>query len=149
MRRIVAFAPSFAVAALALLLVAGGCSKSKKSSSPTTTEPAPTVTETFTGSFGLGGTSANPFTNTATGDVTFKLADLQPLTTLTIGMGIGTYDATLSPPCTLYSEDTSVRLGDTLLSSGVAAGNYCVQLRDVGNIFPGNTVTYTVEVTHP
>jgi hypothetical protein len=138
------------VAALALLLVASACSKKSKSTTPTTpAEPVPTVTETFSGSFGLGQSSVNPFTVTATGDVNLKVTDLEPLTTITVGMGIGTYDATLSPPCTLISEDTSVRVGDNLLSSGLVAGSYCVQLRDVGNIFPGQTVTYSVDVTHP
>ena len=58
-------------------------------------------------------------------------------------------DSTATPPCTLIAKDSSVKVNDTLLSAGLTAGSYCVEVFDVGNIFPGVTVSYKVDVTPP
>ena len=69
--------------------------------------------------------------------------------TLTVGMGIGTVDETLDPPCNIFASDNRVVVNSVLLSAGLAPGEYCVSVGDVGNVFPDQTVTYVVEVTHP
>ncbi len=140
-------------ASLGALLTAGlasGCHNSKSPSEPAPTPtPVPTVTETFSGSFAQSGAAAHNFTVGATGNVTIKLTSVAPLSTLQVGVGIGTVDSSLTPPCALFAQDNDVRLNDTFLSSSVAAGDYCVKVFDVGNVFPGVTVQYDVAVTHP
>ncbi len=42
-----------------------------------------------------------------------------------------------------------MRVNQTLLAANLLAGDFCACIFDVGNIFPGETVTYTFEVTHP
>lgn len=109
----------------------------------------PTVTESFAGSFGQSTGASSAFTVGTTGDVTLKITSLEPLETMQVGVGIGTVDTTLSPPCLLFGQDSNVKLNDVFLSSSVAPGAYCVKVFDVGNVFPGITVQYQVLVTHP
>ena len=140
-------APFALLLALALLPLAG-CGKSHSSSEPT---PAPTPTpktESFTGSFEQTGGDSHTFTTTVTGDVTIKLTSLAPLATMGVGLGVGTVDSTLTPPCALTATDRNAHVGDSFLSASLAAGTYCVVVKDVGNDFPGVTVTYGIDVTH-
>lgn len=120
--------------------------------SPTEPEPepaAPTVTETFQGDIEQTETSCHDFALMADGDVTLKITDLQPLSTLTVGLGLGQPDATLATGCDLFVQDDSVRVNQTLLAANLLAGDFCACIFDVGNIFPGETVTYSFDVTHP
>ena len=136
--------------ALLLALAVAGCSDDESPSepSPTPTPPART-TETFSGSFTQNGASSHQFTVSQAGDVDLKLTAMAPLATLAVGLGIGRVDAAATPPCTNFAEDTNVRVNETLVSTSLAAGTYCVKVRDTGNVFPGVTVTYTVDVRHP
>jgi hypothetical protein len=137
--------------ALVVLVALGRCSDdspSETSAAPTPT-PAPTVTETFVGTFEQNGTVVHNFDVTNTGDVSVTVTSLQPLSTMQVGVGVGTPDSTLTPPCSLLAKDTNVKVGDVLLSSSLAAGSYCVEILDVGNVFPGVTVGYQLDVTHP
>ena len=138
------------IGALVLVLAAFGCSDDDES--PTTPEEEPDfprVTESFTGMFGLGGRMEHNFTVENPGDVEMKITSMEPLETLTVGMGIGTVDETLDPPCNIFASDNRVVVNSVLLSAGLAPGEYCVSVGDVGNVFPDQTVTYVVEVTHP
>ena len=142
---------SFAPLLLVTVLGVGGCSDDDEgptSPSPTPT-PAPTVSETFTGSLVTSGANSHNFTVTANGETRVRLTAIEPLNTLSLGVGIGTVDNTLTPPCRVFGQDTSARLNEDFLTSGLASGPYCVVVRDVGNIFPGVTVSYEVRVTHP
>src|SRR2546427_560584 len=103
--------PLLALPLLALAVFAAGsigCHKSSSTETPTPT-PTPTpVTESFTGSIGQKGADSHNFTVATVGDVKIKLTSLAPLDTLAVGVGIGTPDTTLTPPCSLTAEDTSV-----------------------------------------
>ena len=125
------------------------------SSSPTTPEEVEeepveveTTTESFSGEFGQNETATHYFTVAETGDLEIQLTALGPLETLTVGVGFGTNDGLDPPSCVLLAEDATVRLGETLLSQALTPFDYCVFIRDVGNVFPGVVVTYTLEVTH-
>jgi hypothetical protein len=142
---------------LATILVGTlGCGGSDSPTTPTDpvdVTPVETVTDTFQGSISQSDTSCHHFETSETANITMKLTDVQPLTTLTVGMGIGLTDevadgSTEEPGCTLFATDNSVRVPDTLLSSNLAANRYCVCVFDVGNIFEKRVIDYTIEVEH-
>lgn len=108
-----------------------------------------TFTESFSGTLQLGGTSCHDFSTLQLGDVDMTITSLSPLDTLTVGMGIGTKDSESTEGCAIFASDSSVRVGDVLRSVQLAVSEYCLCVFDVGNIFPSETVTYVVEVTHP
>jgi hypothetical protein len=138
------------VGALALAVAIMGCDDDDTNpTEPEETPDFPRITETFTGEFGLGGRMEHNFTVENPGDVELKIVSLEPLETLTVGMGIGTVDETLDPPCNIFASDNRVVLNSILLSSDLTPGEYCVSVGDVGNVFPDQTVIYMVEVLHP
>ena len=135
---------------LVLSIAMGGCDSND---SPTAPEedppPAPTTTETFTGQITTGATSCHNFTTVAIGNVVLKITDLQPLSTLTVGLGIGVVDASAADGCSYLAVDANVRINETLLSTVTAIGSLCACVYDVGNVFPDITVDYGLEVVHP
>jgi len=138
------------VLAVTLCVTAAACNKDPRTpTEPVDPTPPPTVVEMFTGDISLGETSCHPFEVVETGDAQMKLTDLAPLETLTVGVGIGNEDTADETGCSLFASDRSVRVLETLVSAALGPGTYCVCVFDVGNIFPDQTVTYTVEVEHP
>lgn len=137
------------LAALAIVAVAFGCSDDPVVTAPEEEEEPPRETETFTGMFGQDESSSHRFVVSQRGNVELKITELEPVPTLTVGLGIGRWDAELEEPCVVFASDSRVVVNSTLLSAGVEPGEYCVQIRDVGNVFPDAIVTYEVEVLHP
>lgn len=141
------------IALAAAIAAAGLASLTCGTSTPPTTPPpdpnVPKVTETFTGMIDMGEYGCHDFSVTAVGDVTLVITSLQPLSTLTVGMGIGQPDPSIPPGCALFVQDNSVRENETLLAGNLQIQDYCACIFDVGNIFPNATVTYTLDVTHP
>lgn len=143
---------------LLFLGIAGCDSSSSNPLDPTTTDntDVPTVTVTVTGGFGMLEVSDHQFTAIADGFARMTLTELEPLDTVTIGLGIGQSATTTDAEgaevigdCVLLASDQTVRLGDSLLSSGLFGGiDYCVAVFDVGNLFEGNAVTYTLTIEH-
>ncbi len=135
---------------LLLALFITGCEEDAPTA-PTPVEPVdpPTVTETFDGMLALGEMSCHDFTTVATGDTVLEVIDLQPLTTLTVGILLGQPDPADPENCVGFAQDTSVRLFEDFLSSNLPPGAYCTCVSDVGNIFEDITVSYTLEVIHP
>jgi hypothetical protein len=138
-----------AVAALGASVACGG------SSSSSTTAPSPTTyTEQFSGSLAQGGIdygpadSPNHFTVHQPGNIDYTLTDIQPITTITLGFGLGIWDTT-AQTCALVSQVTSTaaRLNQTLAASVTQAGELCVGVFDVGNI-GSDTITYKVTINH-
>lgn len=133
-------------------LTLAACDDSTSPTEPTVEEEVvevARVTETFPGDLELGETSCHDFITAQTGDVDMTISAIAPLETLTVGMGIGTPDAAVEAGCVMFALDSSVRLGEILQSPQLEAAEYCVCVYDVGNIFPSETVTYSVDVTHP
>jgi hypothetical protein len=116
---------------------------------PPEPEPVPTVTETFMGALGLGGSSCHFFDVAQAGPVTMSVTALAPLETLTVGLGVGLPDDSVESGCGLIVADTSVRKDESFLASVNTVGSHCVCVFDVGNIFAGQNVTYTLDVEHP
>jgi len=145
---------------MAAVTLTSACSGSSDSSSlPSVTSPTTTtgtssgstttataVVETFTGEITQGTYGLHPFTMAARGTLTFKLTDLQPLTTLTVGAGLGTWDGT---NCTLITNGYSETAKVNFTVSGTASiGNYCAAVWDVGNIMADSKISYTITVEH-
>ena len=138
-RRLVA---SLVTAALPLCAACG-------SSSGTSTTPTPvTTTESFTSTLDQLGSVTNGFTVSAAGTVQVKLTDVEPLTTMALGVAVTTVVS--GTVCSSdIAQNTNAKSGSTALSGTAAVGSYCVRVFDAGNIPSGTQVTYTVEVTHP
>jgi len=138
--------PMFAVIALASLAAATGCHSTTTAPTTSTAATSVTVTETFKGSIQQTANASFPFTVTAPGNVQVSLTDVEPLTTMALGVAVGTWDGTT---CTLGLATTDhAKSGATALTGNAVAGNYCVQVSDAGNIPPAWTVSFTVQVTH-
>ncbi len=138
------------VCVVVLSLALGACSDNKKKPTEPDPEPdVPRVTQTFRGGVNQNTTVCNSFSMQNGGSVQIELVELQPLRTITMGMGIGTPDNSLASRCAMFAQDDSVRIFQVFASSGLAPGNYCTCVYDVGNIFPGETVSFAQEVVHP
>lgn len=139
-RRLVA---SLVTAALPL------CAACGSSSGTSTVAPSPvTTTESFTATLDQLGSATNGFTVAAAGTVQVKLTDVEPLTTMALGVAVTTVVS--GTVCNSdIAQNTNAKSGTTALSGTAAAGSYCVRVFDAGNIPAGTSVTYTVEVTHP
>lgn len=128
----------------ALMIASAGCGSD--SSTPTTPTPV-TTTESFSGTVGHLSTSGHSFTVTTTGPVTITLISVGPLTTMSMGVGVGIWDGTT---CAASStKNDNARTGTAALAGTANAGNYCVNVYDSGNVPEDWEVSYEVQVVHP
>jgi hypothetical protein len=80
--------------------------------------------------------------------VQIGLTSVAPLATMALGVSVGSWNGTTCG--TKIAENDNARSGTTALSGiAAAAGSYCVQVFDSGNIPDTWSVSYTVQVTHP
>ena len=136
------------VATLGALVLLYGCDEgsSPTESEETDTEGTTSVTETYGGSFARGETSSHQIGIGASGTAEVVLSNLEPLSTLTVGVGIGTVDD--AGTCTLSTQDTTMHEGESV-SASVGSGIFCVGVFDVGNIPDGVVVDYEIELHLP
>ena len=137
---------------LLLVVFTVACSDDDNPVAPTVdVEPptVPTITETFTGQLVLGSSSCHFFDVAQPGNVEMSITSIAPLETLTVGLGLGLPDEAAETGCVLAVTDNSVRKDETFLSAVGIAGEHCVCVFDVGNIFADQTVTYSLDVEHP
>jgi hypothetical protein len=121
-----------------LSLLLAGCNDNPTASGPRTTE-------TFTGVLQPQASVVHGFTVQQAGTLDMTLTSLSPLTSITVGFGVGLPSGTAGCDLQLgYTE--SARVGATL-SGAIDPGSYCVALYDVGNV--SQAVTYTITVIHP
>jgi len=134
------------LAVIALAALAAACGGS--STSPSTTASTGTVvTETFTDTVAVGGTSVKNFTVTTPGTINITLVSTSPQTTLTMGLGLGNPGA--GGICSFISgATTTTPAGTTAQLSGSigTSGAYCVAVVDIGNA--AGPITYVVTVAH-
>jgi hypothetical protein len=133
--------PSLRRGAVAIVLAfAAACG----GSSTTMTSPtAPATSDTFTGTLAVGGIGEHTFTVAEAGAVTVTLASVSPQSTITVGLGIGQLSGTT---CTLFADDETARMG-SVEQGTVAAGSYCVEIYDLGNVQASDTYMITVQHT--
>jgi hypothetical protein len=127
------------------LAVTGACAPKSTTPVGPTTDP---VTETFTGTLGVGATASHPFTVKEANQVTSAiLTQAGPPSTIFMGLGIGAWTSSTST-CTLLQGGAVQASSIAQLSGYTQVGTYCVQIFDVGNIPEGQTISYSVTVVH-
>lgn len=125
-----------------LVLLAGCGSSDNNVTAPSTLAPA-NVTEEFSGTVEVGRSAVHPFPVPSRSTITVTLVSVGPLSTLALGLGVGTWDGT---NCTLVAADNNAREA-SVLSGTVEPNNYCAAVFDSGNLT--QNVTYTVRVQRP
>ena len=125
-------------------LLAAGCGGGSDSSptAPTTLAPA-NVTEEFSGTLEVQSSRVHPFPVAARSTITVTLVTVGPLNSLSIGLGVGTWDGAA---CTLIAGDNNAREA-AALNGTVEPGNYCAAIYDNGNLT--TPITYVVRVQRP
>jgi hypothetical protein len=116
-------------------------------------DPSKNVTETFTGTVAVQGTSAgHGFETSKTGEYAIKVTTLSPSsnaffgTVLAQGLSNGSCETSgLSLP--IIQQNSFSTVGTAALQSGIIPGKYCVFLFDIGTFTVPQT--YTLTVSHP
>jgi hypothetical protein len=144
------FKTAVSVGVVAILIGSAACGGSAASSSSTTAPSAVTYTDVFSGTVSQGGTSygtdnQNHFTVHQAGNLSATITKLSPLSTITIGLGLGVYDAPTAT-CTLQLFADTAKLNLQLTASVSLSGELCVGVYDVGNVT--DPVDYEVSITH-
>jgi hypothetical protein len=130
-----------------MALALAGVSSCAASSTPTTPTTTPATTDTFSGTVAQLGSVTNVFKVSTAGTVTISLTSVAPLSTLALGVAVMTSDGTSC--INNISQNTDARVGTTALVGTATAASYCVKVYDSGNIAPGGSSDYTVQVVHP
>jgi hypothetical protein len=139
------------VACAVLAVSLAGCGLKDSTATTSTTSPTTTTptTESFTRTFTLGGNGIDSFTVSTAGSITLSLTTVSPLSTMALGVALGTWDSTSLTCGTIIVKNDNARSGVTALTGTATAGNYCVKVYDSGNVPTSWTVSYTVQVVHP
>lgn len=112
---------------------------------PTGPSANPTyVTDSYTGTLNATETGTHPFTAKTAGTITITLTTLLPTSTLTMGIGLGTWNGSA---CNVTLTTGAATQGSSFNASATSAGNFCVTIFDIGNIT--EATSYTLTVTHP
>jgi len=108
----------------------------------------PLITDNFSGTVAAAGIATHTFTiKEGDGLTTVALTQAGPPATISVGLGIGSWNVSTSL-CTLLQGGTVQASTAPQISGYTNAGTYCVQVLDVGNIPEGASITYAVTVTH-
>ena len=127
---------------LSMMLSAVACSDPIPPVAPTPVSP--TLEEPFTGTLTVFGSNVHSFTVKEVGGLQVIISSVDP--SAAIGIGIGTPSVTTGT-CTLLNRLTTVAgPGAQLSGTATVAGNFCLQVYDVGNLV--ESVAYTVTVIH-
>jgi hypothetical protein len=125
-------------------LLAAGCDNDVDN--PTTpTEPAPRVTDTFTGTIAVNGASTHTFTIAAAGRVEATLTEVTPDATVQVGLALGTWNG--SNCFVLLPKDDALK-GAVVPGQVSGPGTLCVRIYDPASRLT-EPLNYTVTVLHP
>jgi hypothetical protein len=128
--------PLVALAAMAV----GGC---ETTTSPPPPPPVDPITKTFSGTLAVSGAVVHTFTPTQAGEINVTLKVLAPVSTVTIGMGLGVWTGT---SCDLAIADDQAILNELLIGTATGVAEFCARLNDVGQLTA--PTDYTIEVKH-
>ena len=129
---------------LAALVAVAGCDNELENAGPT--DPAPTVTDTFTGSINVNGAMSHPFSVVAAGRVTATLTEVTPDNTVTVGFALGRWNASSLFCEQIIPKDDAVQ-GQILAGDAAGVGVLCARIYDTGKLT--ETINYTITVVHP
>jgi hypothetical protein len=116
---------------------------------PTTPTTPQTITETFSGTIGPNGAATHSFAAGGSGSVIATLKTIGADNTLVVGLSLGQWNPTTSACFLTVTNDAATGNG-TVSGTMTGAGNLCVRISDVaGNVAPGTTAAYSIEVAHP
>jgi hypothetical protein len=122
------------VAAFAALVASIACGGGTTPTEPTA--PAPVYelkTSTFPGTLTTGGAAGFPFTVVNPGDINLTITELAPVSTLTMGLALGSWDAAAST-CTQQISTSTATINVAYAATPSAPGEYCVGIFDIGNV---------------
>ena len=128
---------------LAVAVAAAGCDNDVENATPPTT-PAPTTTETFTGSININGAQTHTFSVLASGTVTATLTEVTPDNTVAVGMELGTWNGV---SCATVVSNTNALQGNAVIGTATGFGALCTRIHDVGKLTA--SLDYTLTVVHP
>ena len=122
--------PASLVGILGVALATGACG----GSSPTAaSETFIQKSESYSGTLNPGETAGFHFTVENPGSLDASIASLSPISTLTMGLQLGSWDAvTETCPRQLYTEGAKVN--SVLTGNPQGPGEYCVAIYDIGNL---------------
>ena len=132
---------------LLLSLLVAGCGDDDDNDTPTSpSNPAVTVTDTFTGTLVRNGGTSHPFpvTSAAGGDVTATLKAITPNTESLVGMSLGTWNGSA---CQAVIANDRAVVSASILGRATSTGTLCLRIYDIGTIT--DPQDYEVEVVHP
>jgi hypothetical protein len=102
------------------------------------------LTDVFSGTLTAQAQNHHEFVVKQAGAVTVVLTNVAPLSTIAMGLAVGTFDGT-NCNTVVGTENINARVGSTIQGSA-GAGNFCVWVYDVGNIV--DPIDYTVQINH-
>lgn len=145
--------PCVFVALLTVALSGTACTQATTTTSPstTTTSTSTTVTEVMSSTLAVGGSRFYSFSIHAAGTVTATLQDLSganvsPGTIVNLGIGVPS-GTTCSGTQTNVQITGSAGLNAYVTAAEQNAGQFCVIISDVGNLFA--PASFTVTIDHP
>jgi hypothetical protein len=128
---------------LVAALAAGGCDNGPDPNRPT--PPAPTVTETFSGTLNLNGAVTHPFSAQAAGSVTATITAVDPIGSL-VGLELGTFNGTV---CSAILSNPLATTASFLTGTTQTRADLCVRIHDPNGTLTAGPVNYTIQVVHP
>ena len=131
------------LAVAALSAGTAGCDENV-TTPPNTPTPLPT-TERFTGSIGVNGAIAFPFSTASAGTISLTLTTVTPDNTAIVGLSLGTYNGTACSVSTGVFNDNAQQ-GITVTGAVSSAGfnNVCARVYDSGKLTAGITFELTI-----
>lgn len=133
------------LAAVSAALVGSiACGGNKTPTEPT--PPAPVYelkTSTFTGAVMTGGTVGFPFTVVNPGKISISITELAPVSTITMGIGLGFWD-TAASTCIQQLQAPAATLNVVYEADPSSPGEYCAAIYDIGNVQVSTNFTFKV-----
>src|SRR5690606_16161785 len=112
----------------AVAALATGC---ETTTTPPVGDPPTEINLTLTGTLTIAGAVTHRLTTTRATEINVRLQELEPVNTVTIGMGLGVWTGTSCD--VLIADDEAIR-NELLIGTGTAAGEFCVRVYDVGKL---------------
>lgn len=133
---------------LATMLLAGalgaaGCDNTVEDAT-TPAPPAPTTTDTFTGTINVNGAQTHTFNVAASGTITAALTEVLPDATIAVGLLLGTWNGTSCS--TVIANDNTIQ-GNAIVGVASGIGTLCARIHDVGKLTA--PLEYKLTVVHP